>query len=806
MIRSFAAPEAELELEFNKGEIPASKEKLKDVVITAMPSVSFGDLSFSRQFVQLLKETRPSSKIKWVLVNRDARLPYMQEHRKEIELDGVELVLESYSSFSSLTKYHDEFLEANVWCGPAPLLPIATMSQLNQHYATKFFLHYDTDRYPSVTEQFLKASIPMASVYTTGVKGHGVFFDPMRDLITTSTDFSDVCALKAIGIDSSTDLATYQKENMLFHGYWARKVHKLSPMNLFSQPLFIAVCIQIMLLQGTRKNVDILVPYPLSTEEQDELAVFLKAIFPNNKGEYSLIYSEKERMAAQQENKHSPTKWIIRIHAYGDVSKRDMLMMQKVSEPFTVATGDQSAIECLDKLLIYQTMAWKQPMMEYLLSATEAEGLERLHQWFQLTSQQSSSKTLYSKDLVFQIAEFYTTHFRELLKEVERFSKTLRATKNLNKTMPEWILEEAKPRPISPARDLPSSRSISYPMVDNASPLMAFTPIMSATKNLTVTPISNDVTEFHVDEYYSPNNFPSQLYSQSLDDPPQLMDEKILPPDPIDLLSNNLASSIVSTKPLPTTSRGSSARSSNLGTSLYPAHKARDVGEVVLAETINEANNFVNFTPQLGDDDLFETLLTPLGPLNNYAEVFFQHLRDADIFEPLLTPHKPLLEVEWPGLPLVLDKKNGVSKEKGTGNVSSKKLASIPFFKPRKVPPSKEQTLFFKTVNTKLLDLKLITQKIGLLEDPVRRNTAMLKLSKLEQDKDIRYLYSILSAPSHSAHKALTDYLLGKGFTMKMLKVLVEQATTYVETIPALKEEPTYEPIPEGPLLSQKCT
>ena len=152
------------------------------------------------------------------------------------------------------------------------------------------------------------------------------------------------------------------------------------------------------------------------------------------------------------------------------------------------------------------------------------------------------------------------------------------------------------------------------------------------------------------------------------------------------------------------------------------------------------------------------------------------------------------------------DKKNGESKEKGIGNVSSKKLANIPFFKPRKVPPSKEQTLFFKTVNTKLLDLRLITQKIDLLEDPNRRNTAMVKLSKLEQDKDIRYFYSVLSAPSHSAHKTLTDYLLGKGFTMKMLKVLVQQATTYVETIPALKKEPTYDPIPEGPILSQKYT
>ena len=211
-------------------------------------------------------------------------------------------------------------------------------------------------------------------------------------------------------------------------------------------------------------------------------------------------------------------------------------------------------------------------------------------------------------------------------------------------------------------------------------------------------------------------------------------------------------------------------------------------------------------TPQLVDDDLFEPLLTPLEPLTNHAEVFFQHLRGADILEPILTPHKPLLEVEWPELPIVLDKKNGESKEKGIGNVSSKKLANIPFFKPRKVPHSKEQTLFFKTVNTKLLDLRLITQKIDLLEDPNRRNTAMVKLSKLEQDKDIRYFYSVLSAPSHSAHKTLTDYLLGKGFTMKMLKVLVQQATTYVETIPALKKEPTYDPIPEGPILSQKYT
>ena len=49
------------------------------------------------------------------------------------------------------------------------------------------------------------------------------------------------------------------------------------------------------------------------------------------------------------------------------------------------------------------------------------------------------------------------------------------------------------------------------------------------------------------------------------------------------------ASFIVSPKPLPPSSRGSSAGSSNLGTSLYPAHKARDVADVVLAETMNEA-------------------------------------------------------------------------------------------------------------------------------------------------------------------------------------------------------------------------
>ena len=58
---------------------------------------------------------------------------------------------------------------------------------------------------------------------------------------------------------------------------------------------------------------------------------------------------------------------------------------------------------------------------------------------------------------------------------------------------------------------------------------------------------------------------------------------------------NNPASFIVSAKPLPATSRGSSAGSSNLGTSLYPAHKARDVGEVVLAETMNEACLFSKY-------------------------------------------------------------------------------------------------------------------------------------------------------------------------------------------------------------------
>ena len=55
---------------------------------------------------------------------------------------------------------------------------------------------------------------------------------------------------------------------------------------------------------------------------------------------------------------------------------------------------------------------------------------------------------------------------------------------------------------------------------------------------------------------------------------------------------NYVASFIVSAKPLPPTSRSSSAGSSNLGTSLYPAHKGRDVDDVVLAETMNEANYF----------------------------------------------------------------------------------------------------------------------------------------------------------------------------------------------------------------------
>ena len=57
----------------------------------------------------------------------------------------------------------------------------------------------------------------------------------------------------------------------------------------------------------------------------------------------------------------------------------------------------------------------------------------------------------------------------------------------------------------------------------------------------------------------------------------------------INLYYEKGASFIVSAKPPSPTSRGSSAGSSNLGTSLYPAHKARDVCEVVLAETMNEA-------------------------------------------------------------------------------------------------------------------------------------------------------------------------------------------------------------------------
>ena len=60
--------------------------------------------------------------------------------------------------------------------------------------------------------------------------------------------------------------------------------------------------------------------------------------------------------------------------------------------------------------------------------------------------------------------------------------------------------------------------------------------------------------------------------------------------------SDSIASFTVSAKPLPPTSRGSSAGSNNLGASLYPAHKARDVGEVILAETMNEADSILTVT------------------------------------------------------------------------------------------------------------------------------------------------------------------------------------------------------------------
>lgn len=673
MIRSLAAPAEGFE--FDEGDVLASKEKLNEVVVTAIPPISFGDLSFSRQFVQILKETRPASKVKWVLVAADNRLPYIQEHRKEIEIDGVELVLESYSKFSPLTKYHGEFLKANVWCGPGPnLFPMAALRQLNNFYGAKFFIHYDTLNEPFITKAFTEADVPLASVYTTGVTGHGVFFDPMLDRLTTSTDFSDVQALKAIGIDSSADLDTYRKEHVLFHGYWARNSHLLSPMNLFSQPLFIAVCIQIMLLQGARKNVDILVPYPLSIEEQDELAVFLKAIFPNNINEYSLIYSENESAKVKREDKYSPTKRTIRIHAYGDVSKRDMLMMQKVSEPFTAATGDQSVIECLDKLLIYQTMQWKRPMMEYLLSATEAEGLELLHQWFQLTSRENSSETRNSEELVFQIAEFYTMHVRELLKEVNQFYTMLRATKNLNKTMPEWILNEVKPPP--PPPPISPARSLSISLLQDDSPFWVVGSPISPMQNRS----SFDVTKFDADD-----NFSSQLGDE--------------------ILANRVH---------------------------FPS--------VPINKQTEDSENIIELL--LGIDDVFDPLLTPI-------ELPINHI--IDIAPPMV----------------------------GVENTSLNKLASIPFFKPREVATSKEQQLFFKKVNTKLLDLKIITQKIGLLESPDRRDAAMVSLSKLEQDVVIQNLYTILSDPSHVTHKVLTDYLLGKGFSLKMLNLLVQQATNY---------------------------
>ena len=69
-------------------------------------------------------------------------------------------------------------------------------------------------------------------------------------------------------------------------------------------------------------------------------------------------------------------------------------------------------------------------------------------------------------------------------------------------------------------------------------------------------------------------------------------------PQPVTLTSSSdsIASFIVSAKPRPPTSRGTSEGSNNLGTSLYPAHKARDVVEVVLAETIKEADSILTVT------------------------------------------------------------------------------------------------------------------------------------------------------------------------------------------------------------------
>ena len=61
----------------------------------------------------------------------------------------------------------------------------------------------------------------------------------------------------------------------------------------------------------------------------------------------------------------------------------------------------------------------------------------------------------------------------------------------------------------------------------------------------------------------------------------------------------------------PPTSRGSSSGSSNLATSLYLAHKARDIGEVVLAETMNEAKK----SHDLVFGALAEKLETPIGML-----------------------------------------------------------------------------------------------------------------------------------------------------------------------------------------------
>jgi hypothetical protein len=296
----------------------------------------------------------------------------------------------------------------------------------------------------------------------------GIYFTEDQNEDSSLDTLTDV-SLKSLLLSMADNDAIYHEKYDLFFGYFNQM--PLDMQTAFTPTMFLRACLE---KANNKKITDIIIPispkkiiFDSQNDNNSNILDVMKYLLSSFGGEdifnrnFQISYFKKENDGTFKcINTYGNGDKIIRLINCFPTDPGTIDKLRKASEPFSLATGDQSFSEAISdsKIFIYQTMDWKTNLMSayinrakqilpsgsFLLKFLELQEplpFEVAKHYFGYVKSDYVTVPRIREERYIALLDLLTHHQGDLVQDMKTLSDELRQNCNLNKALPEKIKE-----------------------------------------------------------------------------------------------------------------------------------------------------------------------------------------------------------------------------------------------------------------------------------------------------------------------------------------------------------------------------